>query len=127
MTGLTFVVDGRQIDTEYPRFTIGELVTSKRLGVPGFGIILAIEWAPVYITTKKSPFDRWTFLYPEWKKTWVYILGLEKPQRNQSFQEFMETHDGLETEQMAMFMYDAMTTKAALMAFPEDDLELFDA
>lgn len=125
MPCFSITVDEQQVEITFPQFKISDYVTSKRLGLPGIGTIIGIEYAQVYANKalKKHQFKRWNELYPGWERRWIYTVYFTSSQKVQSLEEFAYDLMDLDEKQLK-FMYDVMMKKSNLLAFPEEDIEI---
>lgn len=76
-----------------PQFQIGQRVTTKKIGLPAFGIITSISDPTFYLSqnpTAVQEMGKWLSLYKDWLDKPVYSVELETPQRSMSYAEFQE-------------------------------------
>ncbi len=114
--------------TNYPKFSIGRKVTSKKTGNPVIGYIAGISLPVVSGLVRaaankeeaKIAYKRWTELYPDWTDKFVYAVVFTKPMRTMSLSEFVEQTG------MSEYEYEEQIPKASVASYPEDDLELVD-
>lgn len=124
------------------KFKVGDVVVSKKLGLPTimtiFGILdaktfLANIIASIGITSAQSTNEVWEKHYPEWLDKYVYYAKYNSPQKPCSLQEYKESRSkilndyyGYElNDEQIKKCYDHECKDVFLCTSPEDDLELF--
>ena len=109
------------------KFSIGEIVTSKKSGLPMVGLVVGMMVAIAFRVNGKyqgSNFKYWYELDPEWDDKWVYyVLFKDGPQRTMSYEEWC---DGTEIEHHNRETYERRIPPQVMATYPEADLESYE-
>lgn len=113
-------------------FKIGMRVTTKQLGPPIVGTIVAVI-VPEMLTYFNSPFrelfggnrveGRWEDIYPLWEEKAVVGIVYDQPVPSLNIDEIKEKYHCNDRE--AAVLQEYVISKHLRDFFPEDDLELF--
>jgi len=105
-------------------------VVSKQTGLPGVGRVCGIVIAPLYCVIKhiNKEENYWKTLYPDWFYKYVFYVAYSELRYTMSFQEYksgwLSTFGDTSNEELkVLYKY---SQKQTTIAYPEDDLEIFD-
>lgn len=105
---------------------LGSLVQTLQTGIPTKGVVVGV-YMPQALgimrgttdpdeTLKRYP--RWTELYPQWDRDFVYVVAFSKPQKPFTLEECL-AHGGTQED------YDKVPEQI-MCTYPAEDLEMLD-
>ncbi len=114
------------------KFEIGQLVTSKRTGLPGVGQIVGSMHARSYYRSESIRLNtldvckRWTQDYPLWfdQSALIYFVEYETPRKTCTIDEVKLTNPEATQDELE-YLFEHMVPSITLISYPEDDLEEF--
>lgn len=110
------------VNKHAPKFKLGDTVVPKFTGLPNIGIIVGIEMAPLYaVKSPHSDLTRWNNLFTDWFEKYVYVLTFNEKVCPISLSEYNE----IKIKYPEIMPYEDYP-KVGFIAYPEDDLELFE-
>lgn len=108
------------------KFNIGDIVCSKKTGLPAIGKILG-TLDPIYLQRiQQNNFPRWSAEFPNWEEKPVYSVLLNSPQKNVSWEEYICNFPA-ETDINKVKMSYNLLPVHSMINYTEDDLELFES
>ena len=108
------------------KFDIGDIVCSKKTGLPAVGKILS-TFDPIYLQCiQQNNFPRWSAEFPNWEQKPVYSVLLNSPQKNVSWEEYTSNlPEGVDINKVKL-SYNLLPIHN-MVNYTEDDLELFES
>ena len=118
----------RILDTSFPKYKVGDKISSKQTGFPGIGTIFGVMPAISYCHfARQYEFKLWSQLYPEWSLEPIYMVAFDEPRRGLRFEEYLDAipkeHQELYKEGALEILYQQNISEVYTVAYPEQDLE----
>lgn len=105
---------------------IGDLVMTKKLGLPTTGNIIGIVTSELFIKTMapNPHMQAWGEQYPDWKDKLVILIQLTTPHKPISFDEFYNTNQEDISIEEAKVLYKFLVKPTTTVSNPIDDVEV---
>lgn len=122
------------MDITKTKFSIGDRVMTKKLGLPAIGTVFGVLDPETYLAAailsgRDMSNTIWDNVCQDWKTQPVYYIKFSEPQRSLSFEEYKEyleqkgfRHSNAEWK--AYYLKEC--SPVLLTSHPEDDLDLFE-
>lgn len=121
---LDFVNELKDVLQKFPpKFKLGDLIVSKKTGLPVVGTIISVKMAQLYIMENKGVMpQRWNTLFPNWPYKSIYVVALDEKIPNLSIEEFNQYKQNGFLEEFNTY---EDLPKFGFIEYVEDDIELF--
>lgn len=112
---------------EKQKFSLYDKVASKVTGFPGVGTIISVSCSDYFLQIQKQKaYKEWDEKFPGWKFRPVYILFFEQSRKPFTFEEFTDFYQDQNYNQEELKFYYERVPLVNMIAYVEDDLELFE-
>ena len=102
------------------KFNVNDRVTTKCLGLPTTGTVVGVVDAN--LCQPNSP--TWNENYPLWQDGYVNYVEFDEPQKQFSFEEFLDLSQDVEFSQSTLKEIYLNSPEVKICLYPEDDLEM---
>jgi hypothetical protein len=106
---------------------IGTQVTTKKTSFPNIGTVVGVV-NPIVMEVQHRQYGtkpiRWDNLYPDWRKKWIFYVLLSSPAKPVTKEEIKLCQP--EWNDYEIDEYFDKLPLLLVMAYPEDDLEIFE-
>ncbi len=112
-----------------PLYKVGNMVCSKTTGLPGVGRVFALMPALSYCGLRGNfEMKRWD-VFENWRQDYVYLVIFQESRKHITLEEYIagfpEQDKDLYVEGALEKLYERQTNLVRTIAYPEQDLELF--